>query len=145
MQTAFKYINCTPILELLTDPLLWWWHSYACRNNLEFTDSTTDHWLSVDHWDRISKSNFHCADKMSSQIKLRMKMFRKGDKAQKKCVKISKIRLKEVTFTVLRSKAGFCAVCGKFGANMRLCVCNPFPLNIPTPQETQILINLLST
>ena len=34
-----------------------------------------------------------------------MKMCRKGHKTQKRCVKISKIRLKEVIFPVSRSKA----------------------------------------
>ena len=42
---------------------------------------------------------------MSSQKKLHMKMCRKYHKAQKKCVKIIKIKLKEVIFTVLHSKA----------------------------------------
>ena len=34
-----------------------------------------------------------------------MKKCRKGHKTQKRCIKISKIRLKEVIFTVLNSKA----------------------------------------
>ena len=42
---------------------------------------------------------------MSSQKKLPMKMCQKGHKTQKKCVKSSQIWLKEVVFTVLRSKA----------------------------------------
>ena len=41
----------------------------------------------------------------ADQKKLCMIMCRKGHKIQKKCVKISKIMLKEVIFTVLRSKA----------------------------------------
>ena len=53
----------------------------------------------------ISKSDFHCAGKVTSQNKLCMKMCQKGHKTQKKCVKISKIRFKEVMFTVLHSKA----------------------------------------
>ena len=47
---------------------------------------------------RLSNSDFQCATKCSAKI------CRKDHKTQKKCVKMSKIRLKEVTFTVLRSK-----------------------------------------
>ena len=43
--------------------------------------------------------------KFQATKKLRMKMCRKGHKTQKKCVKISTIRFKEVIFTVPRSKA----------------------------------------
>ena len=41
---------------------------------------------------RLSKSDFHCAVKMSGQKNLRMEMCQKGYKTQKKCVKLSKIR-----------------------------------------------------
>ena len=41
---------------------------------------------------------------MFSQIKFDMKMRRKGHKTQKKCVKLSKLRLKEVIFKFVRSK-----------------------------------------
>ena len=54
---------------------------------------------------RLSKSNFHCADKIANQLNLCMKMCRNGHETQIKCVEISKIILEEVIFTVLRSKA----------------------------------------
>ena len=72
---------------------------------------------------RLFKSVFHCAGKMSNQKKVCMKMCRRGHKTQKKCDKISKIRSKELIFTVLRSKARILHRLWKFCADVRLCVC----------------------
>ena len=43
---------------------------------------------------RLSKSDVYGADKCLAKKYLRMKICRKGHNTQKKCVKISKIRLK---------------------------------------------------
>ena len=56
------------------------------------------HKVWLPHINRLSKIDFQCADKMSGQNNLRMKICRKGHKPQKKCIKISKIRIKEVIF-----------------------------------------------
>ena len=73
---------------------------------------------------RLSKSVFNSQTKCPAKRKLCMKMCRKGHKTQKKCVKIGKIRLDKVIFTVLRSKT---ITLRKVLKNLRRCatVCLP--------------------
>ena len=78
---------------------------------------------------RVNKLN-NCQKRMDAQVarkekcpakqKLRMKMCRKGHKRRKKCVKISKVRLKRLCLQFCVLKPEFCAGCGNF---VQTCVC----------------------
>ena len=66
---------------------------------------------------RLSKINFHCADRKSSPKKLRMKMCRKGNKTKKKCIKIIK---KGYFYSFAFKSKNFAKVVGNFA---QTCVC----------------------
>ena len=83
------------------------------------------------------KAIFIAQAKVPAKKNLHIKICQKGNKTQKKCIKISKIRLKEVSFTVSRSKARICAGCGKFCADVRLCVCRFQKLWVPSMDVIQ--------
>ena len=55
---------------------------------------------------RLSQSDSNCAGKISSQQKLRMKIYWKGRKTQKKCVKI---RLRGKFYSFFVKNPEFCA------------------------------------